>query len=174
MYKFVSFPEIIKTETKIPFRVKMERINDEDHPPSPTASPPSMVPTSYQSSGGNTPNNDDEFRQLFLRQQQRKMRDHSPGTFNYPQCHSGENRRTSSDGGGDMTSSVGDMTSSGAALMAALTAQMNDEGRARVAAAATAALYEKCIRNLQSATNVHHHNNQSSSSNHLDKHQGSI
>lgn len=28
VYKFVSFPEIIKTETKIPFRVKMERMNN--------------------------------------------------------------------------------------------------------------------------------------------------
>ncbi|CAK8689571.1 uncharacterized protein LOC143459272 [Clavelina lepadiformis] len=57
VYKFVSFPEIIKTETKIPFRVKMERLTHSDggsngpadeedgNPPSPTLSnsPPSMV-----------------------------------------------------------------------------------------------------------------------------------
>ncbi|XP_039262540.2 uncharacterized protein LOC120338695 isoform X1 [Styela clava] len=34
VYKFVSFPEIIKTETKIPFRVKMERMS---HPSSESA-----------------------------------------------------------------------------------------------------------------------------------------
>nr|CAB3242113.1 ELK protein [Phallusia mammillata] len=58
VYKFVSFPEIIKTETKIPFRVKMERLShnegntgipgedeEDGEPPSPTLSnsPPSMV-----------------------------------------------------------------------------------------------------------------------------------
>ena len=57
VYKFVAFPEITKTETKIPFSVKMGRMATDDgstnrdgeeengNPPSPTLSnsPPSMV-----------------------------------------------------------------------------------------------------------------------------------
>ncbi|XP_077986383.1 uncharacterized protein LOC144440836 [Glandiceps talaboti] len=43
VYKFVSFPEIIKTETKVPFRVKMESLE-----------PQTTRPHSYPGAGNNT------------------------------------------------------------------------------------------------------------------------
>uniref|UniRef100_H2YWC2 ETS domain-containing protein n=1 Tax=Ciona savignyi TaxID=51511 RepID=H2YWC2_CIOSA len=77
VYKFVSFPEIIKTETKIPFRVKMERLtqnegcpggmddDEEGDPPSPTpsSSPPSMVV-------GRGEVTEDDYRYFIQRRQQ--------------------------------------------------------------------------------------------------------
>lgn len=64
VYKFVSFPEIIKTETKIPFRVKMERMS---HPSSESAdegrqSPPtqSSVSSHVTEKAENYNNNTDE------------------------------------------------------------------------------------------------------------------
>nr|NP_001116439.1 Elk protein [Ciona intestinalis]BAE06397.1 transcription factor protein [Ciona intestinalis] len=79
VYKFVSFPEIIKTETKIPFRVKMERLtqnengqggiddDDEGDPPSPTpsSSPPSMVV-------GRSDVTEEDYRYFIQRQQEAK------------------------------------------------------------------------------------------------------
>lgn len=48
VYRFVSFPEMVKTENRIPFKKKMESIVNESNPASSTANPVSSAVSGFQ------------------------------------------------------------------------------------------------------------------------------